>query len=305
MEEIPLFQGAWTEPVYHLNAASAVLHVTVKKKYFLGFHSTVTNPSIMVVSSSSSILIWKVVQDSMQGGNSRDLCNSSYEKPFVLLVLPGEREQHSLKVLSHILSDFQGDRQPPLPSKESPSTFSCVPLQLLLSWWSFRGQVGHRSISTLGRGVQGWKRYSDTLRGLPRTKAGAKSNEVSAPNIGARHYSYCLLFIALGIHCFTILECKCYICLFTMVCKKLNCIWYLHFYGIKSDFIGVCIQNLGFRFRVVWLKSPGVLLKKTPTKQLNLLFFQKNECLCGTRAVQVQLLLFLFWWKTKWQLFRN
>lgn len=47
-----------------------------------------------------------------------------------------------------------------------------------------------------------------------------------------------------------------------MVCTKLNCIWYLHFYGIKSDFMGVCIQNLGFRFRVVWLKSPGVLLKK-------------------------------------------
>lgn len=73
------------------------------------------------------------------------------------------------------------------------------------------------------------------LRGLLRTKAGAKREGISTHNAGATHYSDCLLFIALGVHCITTLEvavgCKCYICLVTALHKiKLHLVspflWY-------------------------------------------------------------------------------
>lgn len=171
-----------------------------------------------------------------------------------------------MKVLSHILSDFNGDRQPPLslprrilaPSSVSHYNYCYFCLGATSGVRLGTGaSVSLEEVDKVGKG-------SGTLRGHLRTKAAAKSEEVSAHNTGALHYSDYLLFIALGIHCFTALEvavrCKCYICLATVLCT--NCIWYLHFYDIKSDFIGVYIQKLGFRFRVVWLKTPAVLLKK-------------------------------------------
>lgn len=101
--------------------------------------------------------------------------------------------------------------------------------------------------------------------------------EVSRHNTGTMYYSGHLLFIALSTHSFTTLEvgveCKCCICFVTVLSTKVNCIWYLHFYGIKLEFMGLYIQNaLDLDFRVPWLISQAVLLKKK--KRRNCWFFR-------------------------------
>lgn len=92
-----------------------------------------------------------------------------------------------------------------------------------------------------------WKAYSDNQRWLLRSKAAAKSVEVSIHNTGSMYYGGCLLFIASSTCSFTTLEVgvrsKCCICLVTELCTKINFIWYLHFCGIRLEFMGVYIQN--------------------------------------------------------------